>query len=108
MSGHSKWAQIKRSKGVADARRGQVFTRLAREVTLAARMGGGNPDANFRLRLAIERARAAKRQLMMAMATRANPAVRQARGLIERGWMGKIYGVTMTWVGDQTRLKTRA
>jgi predicted dehydrogenase len=55
-----------------------------------------------------ERARTAKRQLMMAMATRANPVVREARGQIERGWLGKIYGVAMTWVGDQTRLKTRA
>lgn len=58
MSGHSKWSQIKRQKGVTDARRGQVFTRLAREVTMAARQGGGNLEANFRLRLAIERARA--------------------------------------------------
>lgn len=59
MSGHSKWAQIKRQKGVADARRGQVFTRLAREITLAAKMGGGpSVDGNFRLRLAVERARA--------------------------------------------------
>lgn len=59
MSGHSKWSQIKRQKGVTDARRGQVFTRLGREVTIAARQGGGRTDANFRLRLAIERARAA-------------------------------------------------
>ncbi|MBI4497731.1 MAG: YebC/PmpR family DNA-binding transcriptional regulator [Chloroflexi bacterium] len=58
MAGHSKWAQIKRQKGVADQRRGQIFTRLAREITLAARQGGGNPDANFRLRLAVDRARA--------------------------------------------------
>jgi predicted dehydrogenase len=55
-----------------------------------------------------ERARSSQRQLMMAMATRANPAARQARGMIERGWLGKIYGVTMNWVGDHTRLTTRA
>lgn len=57
MSGHSKWAQIKRQKGVNDARRGQLFTKLAREISVAARLGGGDPDANFRLRLAIQRAR---------------------------------------------------
>src|SRR3990172_12485765 len=57
MSGHSKWSQIKRQKGVADARRGQVFTKLAREITVAARQGGGDPEANFRLRLALQKAR---------------------------------------------------
>lgn len=57
MSGHSKWAQIKRQKGVADARRGQLFTKLTREIIVAARQGGANPESNFRLRLAIERAR---------------------------------------------------
>jgi YebC/PmpR family DNA-binding regulatory protein len=58
MSGHSKWATIKHQKGVADARRGQLFTRLARELAIAAREGGGNPDSNFKLRLAVEKARA--------------------------------------------------
>jgi YebC/PmpR family DNA-binding regulatory protein len=58
MSGHSKWKTIKRQKGVADARRGQAFTRLAREIAIAAREGGGNVDANFKLRLAVEKARA--------------------------------------------------
>lgn len=57
MSGHSKWSQIKRQKGVADTRRGQVFTKLAREIIVAVRQGGDNPDANFRLRLAIQKAR---------------------------------------------------
>lgn len=57
MSGHSKWAQIKRQKGANDAKRGQMFTKLAREITVAAREGGGDPDTNFRLRLAIQRAR---------------------------------------------------
>jgi YebC/PmpR family DNA-binding regulatory protein len=57
MSGHSKWAQIKRQKGVNDSRRGQMFTKLGREITVAARQGGGDPDGNFRLRLAIQRAR---------------------------------------------------
>jgi len=58
MSGHSKWSTIKRKKGAADAKRGQLFTRLGREISIAARQGGGDPDANFRLRLAIDRARA--------------------------------------------------
>jgi len=58
MSGHSKWATIKRKKGAADAKRGQVFTRLTREIVMAARDGGSEPESNFRLRLAIEKARA--------------------------------------------------
>ncbi len=58
MSGHSKWSTIKRKKGLADAKRGAAFTRLSREITMAAREGGGDPDTNFRLRLAIEKARA--------------------------------------------------
>jgi len=57
MSGHSKWAQIKRQKGVADARRGQLFTKLGREIVAAVRQGGPNPDTNFRLRLAVQKAR---------------------------------------------------
>ena len=58
MSGHSKWATIKRKKGVADAKRGQLFTRLAREITIAAREGGGDPNTNFRLRIGFDKARA--------------------------------------------------
>ncbi len=58
MSGHSHWATIKRKKGAADAKKGQIFTRLAREIVLAARSGGGDPDSNVGLALAIERARA--------------------------------------------------
>ncbi len=57
MAGHSKWAQIKRKKGVTDAKRGQLFTKLGRELAVAARQGGPNPDENPNLRLAIERAR---------------------------------------------------
>jgi YebC/PmpR family DNA-binding regulatory protein len=59
MSGHSKWSTIKRKKAANDAKRGNAFTRLAREIALAAREGGGDPEANFGLRLAVERARAA-------------------------------------------------
>lgn len=59
MAGHSKWANIKHRKGAADAKRGKIFTRIAKEITIAARDGGGDPDANPRLRLAIQQARAA-------------------------------------------------
>lgn len=58
MSGHSHWATIRRKKGAVDAKRGQVFTRLAREIVIAAREGGGDPDSNIRLQYAIDRARA--------------------------------------------------
>lgn len=61
MSGHSKWATIKRAKGANDAKRGQLFTKLSKAISIAVRQGGGSPDpeSNFRLRLAIEAARAA-------------------------------------------------
>jgi YebC/PmpR family DNA-binding regulatory protein len=58
MSGHSHWATIRRKKGAADAKKGAVFTRLAREILMAARDGGGDPGMNFRLALAVDRARA--------------------------------------------------
>lgn len=57
MSGHSKWSQIKRQKGATDAKRGQLFTKLAREIIVAVREAGPNPDSNFRLRLTIQKAR---------------------------------------------------
>jgi len=59
MSGHSKWSSIKRAKGVADAQRGQLFTRLSKEIIIAAKQGGGDPAANFRLRLAVQKAKEA-------------------------------------------------
>ena len=58
MSGHSKWATIKHKKGKADAKRGQVFTKLIKEITIAARQGGGNPEGNPRLRTAVLAAKA--------------------------------------------------
>ena len=58
MSGHSKWSTIKRKKAAVDAKRGNLFTRLAREIAIAAREAGGDPDVNFTLRLAIDRAKA--------------------------------------------------
>ena len=57
MSGHSKWHNIRLQKGKADLERGKIFGRLSREITIAAKQGGGSPDGNSRLRLAIERAR---------------------------------------------------
>jgi YebC/PmpR family DNA-binding regulatory protein len=57
MSGHSKWSTIKRQKGVNDARRGAAFTKVSREISVAARAGGGDPDANYRLRIAMDKAR---------------------------------------------------
>jgi YebC/PmpR family DNA-binding regulatory protein len=57
VSGHSKWSTIKRKKGAADAKRGKIFTRLIKEITVASRMGGGDPDGNPRLRTAIAAAK---------------------------------------------------
>jgi len=59
MSGHSKWAQIKRQKAVADKKKGAIFTKLGNAITIAAKQGGGDPAMNFKLRLAIEKAKAA-------------------------------------------------
>ncbi len=57
MSGHSKWSSIKHQKGVTDARRGQLFTKLTREIIVAVRQSGSDPEVNFRLRLAVQKAR---------------------------------------------------
>ena len=57
MSGHSKWAQIKRKKAVTDAKRGAAFSKIAKEIMVAARLGSPDPQANFRLRFAIEKAK---------------------------------------------------
>jgi YebC/PmpR family DNA-binding regulatory protein len=57
MSGHSKWSQIKRQKGANDVKRGAIFTKIGREIAIAAREGGGDPDGNFRLRLVMDKAR---------------------------------------------------
>jgi YebC/PmpR family DNA-binding regulatory protein len=59
MSGHSKWSTIKRKKGAADAKRGKLFTKLGKEISIVAREGGPDPDTNFRLRLIMEKAKAA-------------------------------------------------
>ncbi len=57
MSGHSKWAQIKHKKAHTDAKKGRVFTQIVKEISVAARLGGGDPTGNPRLRLAIEKAK---------------------------------------------------
>ena len=57
MSGHNKWSKIKRAKGQTDAKRGQIFTKLGREISIAVREGGPDPEGNFRLRLAIQKCR---------------------------------------------------
>ena len=59
MSGHNKWSKIKRQKGVEDAKKGQIYTKLTREIIMAAREGGGDSESNFKLRLAIQKAREA-------------------------------------------------
>ena len=63
MSGHSKWSSIKRQKGVTDARRGQLFTKLAREIIVAVRQGGSNTESNFQLRMAVQKARSSNMPL---------------------------------------------
>lgn len=59
MSGHSKWSTIKRKKGAADAKRGKIFTKIIKEITIAAKEGGGDPETNARLRLAVQNAKGA-------------------------------------------------
>ena len=59
MSGHNKWSTIKHKKGAADAKRGKLFSKIIKEITIAARMGGGDPEGNPRLRTAVNAARAA-------------------------------------------------
>jgi len=83
MSGHSKWSSIKHQKGVADARRGQLFTKLTREIIVAVRQSGSNPDTNVRLRLAIQKARDS------------NMPIDNIERAIKRG-SGELEGVTLT------------
>lgn len=58
MAGHSKWANIKRQKARVDSKRGKIFAKVSREIIVAARQGGGDPDGNFQLRTAIDKAKA--------------------------------------------------
>ena len=81
MAGHSKWANIKHRKAAADAKKGKVFTRLIKEITVASKLGGGDPNSNPRLRLAMDKAR------------EANMAKDSVQNAIKRG-MGQLEGVT--------------
>src|SRR6185436_20178853 len=81
MAGHSKWANIKHRKAAADAKKGKVFTRVIKEITVAAKLGGGDPDTNPRLRLAMDKAR------------EANMAKDSVQNAIKRG-TGQLEGVT--------------
>lgn len=81
MAGHSKWANIKHRKAAADAKKGKVFTRLIKEITVAAKLGGGDPGSNPRLRLAMDKAR------------EANVAKDNVQNAIKRG-TGQLDGVT--------------
>lgn len=85
MSGHSKWATIRRKKGALDAKRGKIFTRLIREITIAARQGGGDPDGNPRLRLAIDNAKAANMP-----ADNIERAIKKATGELEGAQISEL------------------
>jgi YebC/PmpR family DNA-binding regulatory protein len=78
MSGHSKWSTIKRKKAAVDAKRGKLFTKLIKEITIAARQGGGDPDANPRLRLAVDNAKSANMP-----ADNIDRAIKKATGELE-------------------------
>lgn len=78
MSGHSKWATIRRKKGALDAKRGKLFTKLIKEITIAARQGGGDPDGNPRLRLAVDNAKSANMP-----ADNIDRAIKKATGELE-------------------------
>jgi len=85
MSGHSKWHSIKHQKGVADAKRGQLFTKLTREIIIAAREGGGSAEGNFRLRLAIQKARDSNMPM-----DNIDRAVKKGTGEIEGGILAEM------------------
>ena len=83
MSGHSKWSTIKHKKGAADKKRAKVFTKLIKEITVAARMGGGDPGANPRLRRAIDSAK--------------------TQNMPKTMWTGPLKRVPATWTASITR-----
>ncbi len=85
MSGHSKWSTIKRRKGAEDAKRGKIFTRLGRDILIAAREGGGDPNANPRLRIAIDKARAENMPK-----DNIERAIKKGTGELEGGQMDEI------------------
>ena len=80
MSGHSKWSTIKRKKAANDAKRGAIFTRLAREIAIAAREGGGDLEVNFTLRLAVDKAHVLDGDKDIAYPNRIMPTLMQDPG----------------------------
>ena len=90
MSGHSKWSTIKRQKGVNDAKKGLIFSKLARAITLAAKQGGADPDANFKLRLIVDKGRAVNMPK-----ENIDRALRSAQGKLA----GELYEVTYEGYG---------
>lgn len=85
MSGHSRWSTIKRKKGAADAVRGKIFTKLSKEITVSARIGGGDPAGNPRLRLAIQAARAAAMPM-----DNVSRAIKKGTGELEGGQIEEL------------------
>src|SRR5258706_4717951 len=99
MSGHSRWSTIKRKKGAADAKRGKVFTKLIREISTAARIGGGDSDANPRLRLAVDKARGANMaKETIERAIKKGTGGGQGAGFEEVGYEGYRPGRTATYI----------
>jgi YebC/PmpR family DNA-binding regulatory protein len=86
MSGHSKWSTIKRKKGAEDAKRGKIFTRLARDIAIAARSGGGDPETNSALRLTIDRARGANMPK-----DNIERAIKRGTGELEGGQLEEVF-----------------
>jgi YebC/PmpR family DNA-binding regulatory protein len=85
MSGHSKWSTIKHAKGAADAKRGQLFTKLTREIIIAAKEGGGSVEGNFRLRLGVQKARDANMPM-----DNIERAIKKGTGEIEGGTLAEL------------------
>src|SRR5213596_3561865 len=85
MSGHSKWASIKHKKGALDAKRGKIFTKIIREMSIAARLGGGDPGSNPRLRTAIEKAKSVNMP-----ADNIKRAIQKGTGELEGGQLDEI------------------
>jgi YebC/PmpR family DNA-binding regulatory protein len=85
MSGHSKWHSIKHQKGIADAKRGQLFTKLTREIIVATREGGSNPEGNFRLRLAVQKARDSNMPM-----ENIDRAIKKGSGELEGGGLAEV------------------
>ena len=109
MSGHSKWSTIKRQKGAADAKRGKIFSKLAREVTIAAKDGGGDPDMNAKLRMVILKCKSANMpadniQRAIAKGAGGNHPARTVfaidagsfEALVAR-WRGPLTGLLLAW-----------